>query len=124
LDFVGVHPRIIEVQTFDEALHAFDEREIDVVFMVAGIPVDFLSSLKRRDIALIPVSAAKGFSRVRPAVFADIIPWGVYWGAIPKRDVATVSVGSILLVSPYLDKRLKNPDAVIETFTRGIFNNR
>ncbi len=126
LEFYGIKAHIVPVNTFLNARDSLIFGKADVVFVVGGIPVDFLNGLiNKYKYHLVSIPNPAAVSRVFPFLKEDFIPYGVYGGLklLPDTNISIVSVNTVLVASPEFSSRA-NSSHIVERITKLIFDNR
>jgi TRAP transporter TAXI family solute receptor len=84
----------------EEALHALDAHEVDVIFQVAGVEAPVVDALlRRRDLRQMSLAHAVAFAKRNPYLTVLTVPRGVVSIAedLPSRDVTMVATTANLL---------------------------
>jgi len=127
LNFYDISPKEkLNVSTFDAAREKLSSGQADVVFLVGGIPIDFLRGLSNKGrYQLVSIPNPEALQRVFPYLSKDTINHGVYGGRdlFPSKGVSTVAVKSVLVMSPEFGKGLKSR-FLVERITNLILQNR
>jgi uncharacterized protein len=104
-----------------QAEEDFKYKKVDALFRVRALGNQGISTLvKDYDGRLVPIEQAKAMKIQHPAFESTEIPQGAYKGnfPVPDKDLPTVAVSRILLVSDAVDP------SVIQEITRIIFEHR
>ena len=125
LDYYGMDPESVTILPISDSLErdeAFRSGKVDAIFRVTTLGHssirEFIQSVNAR---LIPFEQFDAMRLFTPTLFKYTIPVGTYRAAepaVPRQDMQTVGVPTVLVVRGKLDS------ALVRTLTRILFENR
>ncbi len=125
LDYYGMDPESVTILPISDSLErdeAFRSGKVDAIFRVTTLGHssirEFMQSANAR---LIPFEQFDAMRLFTPTLFKYTIPVGTYRAAepaVPRQDMQTVGVPTVLVVRGKLDS------ALVRTLTRILFENR
>ena len=125
LDYYGMDPESVTILPISDSLErdeAFRSGKVDAIFRVTTLGHssirEFIQSVNAR---LIPFEQFDAMRLFTPTLFKYTIPVGTYRAAepaVPRQDMQTVGVPTVLVVRGKLDS------ALVRTLTRILFENK